>query len=144
MKHPKPDRKYLIVAGITPLVGDILITLCAQPPSYWSQGFEHANETHPIGRYALETHPAVFITGAILYATLLSMIVYYSPKVVAWWLSIGLLIAHTGGMKSWVPRFADWHYYFYWEAGLNALAATLAAWCYLMASKTIFHSSTTP
>ena len=129
----KPDRKYLIIAGLLPFAGDILMTLVGQPASYWTEGAQCTNEANHIALALLNIHPAIFIFGAITYSAVFSGLIYALPRVFAWWLSIGLLLAHIGGMKSWIPLFSSWEYYSFLETGLNVIAALMATLCYLKA-----------
>ena len=135
VNQTKPDRKYLIRVSLYPFVGDIVMTLLGQPMSYWSGDFSSKNEVNPIGAEFLQWHPLAFLGGAVLYAILFSGAIYVLPKLLAWWISVGLLLAHAGGMKSWIPYFSSWDSYSSWEGVLNSILAVFATWCFLGAAQ---------
>jgi hypothetical protein len=129
----RPDRGYLALAALMPFGLDILLTALGQPASYWSGQRDTVLEANPIAASLLAVHPAWFLVGALLYAIAFTTAIYACPEAVAWWLSIALLLAHTGGARSWL-----WHFtvhYTAWEGIMNGLTAVLAAWCLLKASR---------
>jgi hypothetical protein len=131
----KRDRKYLFFVGIIPFILDISVTLYGQGSSYWAGDFSKANEAHHIGASLLSFHPLAFASASILYAGIILVIIHRAPRIIAWWFSIALLLAHTGGAKSWIPKIASWEYYSIWESTLNWGMAALATFCYLKAGK---------
>jgi len=135
MSTAKKDRKYLMLAGLLPFCLDIALTLAGQPSTYWSGIYTARRELNPIADWILAIHPVFFMLGAVIYTALFSGAIYYSPRVIAWWLSIGLFLAHIGGARTWPPRLTSWEFYSMWDMALNGLAAALATFCYLNAAK---------
>jgi hypothetical protein len=122
----------LTAAALVPLVLDFLLTLLGQHPSYW-HGKRWVSESNPVWAALLLIHPAVFLVGVLLYASIFTAGIYFCPKPVAWWLSIVLLLAHAGGARSWL-----WHFTSHvtlWEMILDGSTAALAACCFLKASR---------
>ena len=135
MPTPRADRKYLILAAIVPYAGDIAMTLFGQPAAYWSGEPEAINEANPVAHLILSVHPAAFVIGATLYGGAIAALIYFVPRIIGWWMSVAALLAHSGGMKSWIPHFASWESYSVWEGILNGVLAALATWCYLRSAQ---------
>lgn len=126
------DRVYLAVAALAPMGLDFALTLLGQGPHYWS-GERWVSETNPIWDALLQIHPAMFVVGVLAYAGFFTAGIYFGPRVVAWWLSILLLLTHVGGVHSWLWRFTA--HIAVWEVILNGSMGVLACACFLLASR---------
>jgi hypothetical protein len=129
----RTDRAYLAAAALVPFALDILLTSLGQPARYWSGERGTVNEANPVAASLLTVHPVLFLAGALCYAIVFTGGIYALPKPVAWWLSIALVLAHSGGARSWL-----WHFtahYTVWEGILNGSTAVLVAACFLRAAR---------
>ncbi len=118
-------RWLLILPPLFEFVADIVFTLQGQPASYWEGHTSNALEANPVGLYLLGWHPGAFLTCAIAYALFFSAAIAWLPEFWAFWISLGLLIAHASGTNSWLLMQGSW-----WEGLHNTLAAAVAAICY--------------
>jgi hypothetical protein len=131
MISQSPERTYLSLSVLPLFALDILFTLIGQPSNYWSGQRHECIEQNPIGAWLLQIHPAAFIASAIVYAALFTAAILLLPRRIAWWISVGLLLAHSHGVRTWLWRLAP--QFSFWEVVVNTLAAAWAAFCYLNA-----------
>jgi hypothetical protein len=111
----------LSLSVLPPFALDILFTLLGQPSSYWAGQRHECVEQNPIGAWLLQIHPAAFIVSGIVYAALFTSAIFLLPRPIAWWISVGLLLAHTYGVKTWLWRLAPQSPF--WEVVVNIFAA---------------------
>lgn len=119
-------RRWLfMLPPLIEFVADIVVTLQGQPAVYWEGETSSALEANPVGLYLLGWHPGAFIACAVVYALVFSIAIAWLPEFWAFWISLGLLIAHTSGTNSWLLTQCAWC-----EGAHNAFAAVVAATCY--------------
>lgn len=138
----RTDRAYLAGAALVPFALDILLTTLGQPASYWAGERSTVMEANPVAAFLLTVHPALFLVAALCYAIIFTGVIYAFPKPVAWWLSIGLVLAHAGGASSWLWHFTP--HYSFWDGILNASLAVLVAACLLKAARRAHETESAP
>ena len=129
----RTDRLYLVLPAVVPMAIDFAVTLLGQHPRYWD-GYRLVEESTRLWRSLMFIHPAAFVAGGMLYAGIAAVGIYFLPKLLAWWLSIVLLVTHVSGARSWLWKFSGDHFVL-WEVTLHGSMALLATVCYLKASR---------
>jgi hypothetical protein len=85
-------------------------------------------ERAPVGMYLLQFHPLTFVVAAVAYALAIMVAIRWLPLAIAFWISLGYLIAHTTGVNSWIA----WHpQHAILEPLHNVCVSAIAAWSYL-------------
>ena len=131
---PRRERKLLALAFRHCLHSIFFSPSSANLPAIGLADAMKCIEQNPIGAWLLQIHPAVFLVSAIAYAILFTWAILLLPRSLAWWISVGLLLAHAHGVKTWLWQLAP--QFRFWEVVVNTLAAGWAAFCYLHAQAT--------
>ncbi|NJK95618.1 MAG: hypothetical protein HC905_12575 [Bacteroidales bacterium] len=83
---------------------DICITISGQPAGYWKGNLNIANERNPIGSFFMTNHiTGIFIISGI-WIVLILILGYYLPNRISRIFLLFVLIAHSWGASSWIPK----------------------------------------
>jgi hypothetical protein len=102
------------------------LTLFGQSPEYWDGDYLRVHEANPWMRPLLETHPANYLLGSLLYFLLWLIPVVLLPKRAAMVLSVWVTIAHAQGARTWMYNVFDVPYLLH--NAFNLVVAILLVW----------------
>ena len=81
---------------------DTSLTLFGQSASYWAGNYRHVNEASPTFNLLLQVHPAAFVIGSLVWATLFVGVILLLPDFFALIASITVTFGHTVGAATWM------------------------------------------
>jgi hypothetical protein len=87
---------------------DGCLTLHGQAEEYWNGNYRLVEELNPLGRWALEIHPLVFVTVLLCWIGFFSACILLLPKNLAMVCSFLVQMGHTLGSCSWAIRDHGW------------------------------------
>lgn len=122
------NRRYFMLAVMTPLIADFIVTSIGQPSAYW-QGLGVTNEGNPLIEPILRFHYAAFAAGFLFYAAFVFFLLRKLPWKGALWLGLFLFISHAWGSSTWIPEMLfraniqvnDWYITILYHAALAIL-----------------------
>ena len=85
---------------------DATLTLLGQSADYWAGNHVRANEASPTFSQLLQSHPAAFVVGNLMWAAMFVGLILLLPDALALIVSIVVTVGHTFGAATWlVVRF---------------------------------------
>lgn len=94
-------RLCLCLPPVLLCVLDGCMTLCGQPPDYWTSGYTIFREANPVAAWLLTVHPLAFATAGVPYSLMIIGTIFWLPlrysTVVAGFVSL----AHAVGVLTW-------------------------------------------
>lgn len=104
MKQIDKSRILATVPALWASLIDIGATIFGQPAQYWEGNLHVANERNPIGSLFMTNHMSgLFIISAI-WIVVIVILGYYLPGKISKIFLLFVLIAHSWGASSWIPK----------------------------------------
>ncbi len=104
MKQVDKYRFLPVIPTLWASLFDIGMTIFGQPSEYWNGNLNIANEKNPIGSFFMTNHiSGIFIISGI-WIILILILGYYLPKRISRIFLLFVLIAHSWGASSWMPK----------------------------------------
>ncbi len=83
---------------------DIALTLLGQPSWYWMGDPESVQELNPLARWLLQQSPWLFLSLAILWMVLVSVVLLFWRHRFTKWIALVFTFAHAIGASTWLIR----------------------------------------
>jgi hypothetical protein len=87
---------------------DLTVTLAGQTAAYWQGYYADVIEENPIGWVFLQLHPSVFAGAVLVWMACFTAFIRWAPRLWAAYAALGVIIGHTFGTCSWLPRLFGW------------------------------------
>lgn len=101
-KHP--DGKTLLFASmLLPMLVDLALTVTLQPEEFWKNSM-YAVEGSPLGLPFLQKGASFFVLGFFVWVLLAYFILLKLPGPLDLVFLLTVIIAHSWGAASWLPR----------------------------------------
>lgn len=98
------SRVLPIIPALWASIIDIGATIFGKPAGYWKGDLHIANERNPIGSFFMAHHTSgLFIISAV-WIILIVALGYYLPRKISKIYLLFVLIAHSWGASSWIPK----------------------------------------
>ena len=97
-------RLWLCLPPLLLLLIDAALTLYGQPDGYWQGDFLLRREMNPVFDRLLSWRPAAFLGGCAAWGILITLVVVFSPRRVAFLAALACSLGHTCGAASWLVQ----------------------------------------